>query len=428
MTALGQHEIVAFFLSLALLLGTARVLGELFSKYGQPAIVGELLAGILVGPTVFGYIYPEFSAWLLPATGKVPLVLGGFTLLSVALLLLLAGIEVDLPLVLGQGRTALLTSSMGFIVPWVTGFTAALLAPTLFGQSDDSGRKIMFALFFGTALTISAMPVIAKTLMDLNLYRSKIGMIVMASAMIDDLAGWLLFSVILAVWGAQASHGTSVGLIIVLTLGFAGLMLTVGRWMIDRALRWRQQYLGGTGGGLSIALTLACICAAATEAIGIHALFGAFLVGVAIGDSRHLGKQTREAIKMFVLSFFAPIYFASIGLRVNFAAHFDLLLVVTVFALGCVGKILGSGLGAYWGGADKHEALAVGFGMNARGMMQIVFGTLAFQHGLIEERMFVAFVIMAVATSMLGGPGILWSLGRSRPSTEPHAVGKEVAS
>ena len=428
MTALGQHEIVALFLSVAVLLGTARSLGELFSKYRQPVIIGEILAGILLGPTVLGSIAPEFSAWLLPSTGNAPVILQGFMMLSVALLLLLAGLDVDLSLVLRQGRAALLTSSMGFIFPWVVGFAAALLAPTLLGQPDSGGQTLVFALFFGTALTISALPVIAKTLMDLNLYKSKVGMVIMTSAMIDDLAGWILFSVILAVWGATGLHETNIGLIIVLTLGFTGLILTVGRRVIDRALQWRQQYLRGPGGGLSLVLVLACICAAATEAIGIHALFGAFLVGVAIGDSRHLGQQTREAIRMFVLCFFAPIYFASIGLRANFTANFDLVLIVTVFALGCIGKILGCGWGAYWGGLTRREALAVGFGMNARGMMAIVFGALAFQHGLIEEKMLVALILMAVATSMLGGPAMEWSLGRQRSRTEPQLAEKKVAS
>lgn len=426
MKALGSHEIVTFFLSIAFLLGVTRGLGELFLKYRQPVIVGEILGGILLGPTVLGYVAPEFSARLLPNTGNAPVVLEGFMVLSVAFLLLMAGLDVDLSLVWRQGRTILLASSMGFILPWVIGFSAAIVAPALLGQPDDGGHSIVFALFFGTALTISSLPVIAKALMDLNLFKSKAGMVIVTSAMIDDLAGWIVFSVVLAIGGTMSSSRPNIWLTVVMTVGFAMLMLTVGRWAIDRALKWRQRHLAGPGGGLGMVLVLTCICAAATEAIGVHAIFGAFLLGVAVGDSKHLGQQTRESIKIFVLCFFAPIYLASIGLRANFTAHFDLPLIMAVLLLGCAGKILGGACGAYWGGMTKREMFAVGFGMSATGIMQIVVGTVAFQHGLIGEKMLVAFVIMAVVTSMLSGPAIEWSLGRRRPATQPKAVGEEI--
>jgi Kef-type K+ transport system membrane component KefB len=129
-------------------------------------------------------------------------------------------------------------------------------------------------------------------------------------------------------------------------------------------------------------------------------------------------------VKQFVLNFFAPLYFVSIGLKVNFAAHFDVTLIMLVLALGCLSKVVGSGLGAYWGGFGKQEALAIGFGMNARGMMQIIFGTLAFQHGLIGESMLVAFVVMALVTSVLAGPMMERFMGQRRR----QVVGPELVS
>jgi len=265
--------------------------------------------------------------------------------------------------------------------------------------------SLVYALFLATAMSISALPVIAKTLMDLGIYRSDLGMVVIASAVCDDLAGWLTFALILGMFGAVTDHhGLPIGWTVAATLSFTAFILTLGRWLIHRSLPWIQAHTSWPGGVLGFALTLGLFGAAFTQWIGVHAVFGAFLVGVAIGDSSHLREQTRTIIHQFVSFIFAPLFFASIGLKLNFAAYFDVRLTFLVIVIACAGKIIGCGLGARWGGIARREAWAIGVAMNARGAMEIIVGLLGLQSGLIGKTMFVSLVTMAMATSLMSGP------------------------
>ena len=403
MSSLSHSEVTAMFLALGLLLASARLLGEVARRYNLPAVLGEIMAGILWGPTIFGTIAPVWSAFLFPRQGGGALALDGLMTLAITLFLLVAGLEVDLSSVWRQGKAALNVGIAGIVGPFAVGFGAAWFFPKMMGR-EAGADPLIFALFMATALSITALPVIAKTLMDLNLYRSDLGMLVVAAAVFNDLVGWIIFAVILGMIGTGATHTLSIGQTIWLTLGFAFGMLTVGRWMIHRALPWVQAHLSWPGGVLGFALSLALVSAAFTEWIGIHAIFGAFLAGVALGDSRHLRERTRATIEQFVSFIFAPLFFASIGLKVNFLAHFDLELVVAVLVIATIGKVLGCGIAGRMSGLARHEAWALGFGMNARGAMEIILGLLALKYGLIGERLFVALVVMALVTSLMSGP------------------------
>jgi Kef-type K+ transport system membrane component KefB len=419
MVTLHSNEIVALFLVAAVILAVARAFGEVALKAGQPIIIGEIVAGIVLGPAVFGYFFPDLSLWLLPRQGDASTILEGLTILAVSLLLLVAGMEVEFSELWRQSSRIALTSIMGFVLPFVVGLSAAyFLLPGI-----NHGRPLLFALFFGTAFTISALPVIARILLDLGLFRSRVGTVIMSSAMVDDLIGWVMLSVLLSLGATQIVSISNVAVAVGLTLGFAIVMLTLGRGLVDRLLPWVRSRLTWPGGVIGLVLVAALAGSAATEAIGIHAVFGAFLVGIAIGDSRHLDQSSRDIIKLFVLNFFAPLYFATIGLKVNFLEHFDLQLTILILILASTAKVVGSGLGAYWTGMSKREALAVGFGMNARGMMQIVFGTLAFQYGLIDENVLVAFVVLAIVTSLVSGPMLEYCIGKKRPAFKRKPTG-----
>lgn len=411
MGPLTHHEITLMFLSLGLLLGLARVLGELAHRLGQPMVVGEILAGVLLGPTVLGRIWPKTMEAIFPATGNLPVVLSGLATLSIALFLLVAGLEIELSTIWRQGRTALSVAIAGIVVPFALGLASAQAAPYALGCEPDADPWI-FALFFATALSISALPVIAKTLMDLGLYRTPLGMIVVSAAVFNDLCGWFIFAMILGMMEGGRSSGSQVGTTIVLTLALAVAMLTVGRWMIHRILPWLERCTSGPGGVLGFCFALALLGAALTEWIGIHAVFGSFLVGIAIGDSSHFRDQTRRTIHDFVGFLFAPLFFATIGLRIDFAAKFYPHIVLAVLLIACLGKILGCGLAARCTGTPPRRAWAIGFAMNARGAMEIILGLLALRSGIIRERMFVALVVMALVTSMMSGPAIKWLLGR----------------
>jgi Kef-type K+ transport system membrane component KefB/mannitol/fructose-specific phosphotransferase system IIA component (Ntr-type) len=403
---------MVMFLGLAILLGLARLLGEIARRFHQPAVLGEIVAGVLLGPSVLGAAWPVANVWLYPLDGPILHFRQGFETFAVAMFLLVAGMEVDLRTVIRQGKTAISVSLLGMIVPFAIGLYAAWLAPELLGLHAGAD-PFVFMLFIATALSISALPVIARTLLDLELFRTDLGMIIVASAIVQDLAGWIIFAIILGLMDATVSD-LPVAATVALTLGFAVAMLTVVRWLVHRALLLVQAYASWPGGVLGFSITFALLCGALTELFGLHAIFGTFFAGVVLGASRHLRERTRATIDQFVSSVLAPLFFGGIGLKVDFVSHFDLVLVIVVLVVACVGKIAGCVVGARLAGMEEREAWAVGFGMNARGAMEIILGLLALQYGVISERLFVALVVMALITSMLAGPLMQRALNRRR--------------
>jgi len=399
---LTVSEISIFLLVLSIMLFVARTLGELFRLFRQPNVIGEILAGIILGPTIFGALFPGLFNSLFISSPNIQISLNGFTTIAVVLLLLVSGLEVDLAVALKQGRAAIFTSVLGILAPFIIGFLVAYSFPLFFGVQDEK-MHLVFALFTGTALSITALPVVARTLMDLNIFKTDIGFLIIASAMVNDLIGWIIFSVILSMIGSNHNSfgfGATTGLIFL----FLFFTLFIGRKVIHKMLPFFQTRVSYPGGVLNFILIVGFIAAAFTEYIGIHAIFGAFIAGIAIGDSAHLKESTREIIQQFVTNIFAPLFFVSIGLRVNFIQHFDFAIVAIFLILAFAGKVIGCGLGAYLGGFKKNEALAIGFGMNSRGAMEIVLGVLALQYGLIQEKIFVALVIMALVTSISSAP------------------------
>lgn len=414
MSHLAPHELLTLFLALGVLLGAARLLGQIAQWLHQPAILGEMLAGIVLGPTVLGHCAPRAFEALFPATGPNAVALDAITNLAIVLFLLVAGMEVDLSTIWRQGLVAFKVGLGSVIVPFGLGLTAAWTAPQLLGRTSDAD-PVIFALFFGTAMSISALPVIIKTLFDLDMYRTDLGMIVVSAAVLNDVLGWTVFAVILGMLEGPHSDRFSPAVTIGLTLVFAGLVLTVGRWLNHKLLPYLQAYTPSPSGVLGYAMTLALLGAALTEWIGIHAIFGSFLVGIAIGDSSHLRERTRFIIDQFVSFIFAPVFFASIGLKVNFVDHFHWPLVLTVLLIACAGKLIGALLGAKWSRIPPREAWALGFAMNARGAMEIILGLLALQARLIDDRLFVALIVTAIATSAVSGPAMQRILGHRRP-------------
>jgi Kef-type K+ transport system membrane component KefB len=407
---LSHADVVHLLIQLSVMLVMGRIFAEVARKVNQPAVIGEIVAGILLGPTVLGMLQPGWFEALFPLASGAGIVLTGFVQVAVVMLLFIAGLEVDLHIVWQQGRQAVTTSAFGLLIPFSIGFTFPFFFSEFFGINDKDAR-LTFALFMGTAMAITALPVIVRILMDLNIFKSRMGLLVVASAMVDDLVGWLIFSVILGLIG---KGGGSMPLMntIILTIGYTAFMLTIGRGLLNRVLPWVNKKLAWPGGVLSISLALCFLAGAFTEYIGIHAIFGAFIMGVALGDSEHFSERAKEIVHQFINNIFAPLFFVSIGLRVNFITNFDLVLTLVILAIAFTGKIIGSGLGARLGGFSWKESLAAGFGMNARGAMEIILGLIALENGLINEKVFVSLVIMALITSMTSGPLMKWTLNR----------------
>jgi Kef-type K+ transport system membrane component KefB/mannitol/fructose-specific phosphotransferase system IIA component (Ntr-type) len=411
-----EHDALVFLLALAAMLGSARLLGELSRSLGLPLVVGELAAGILLGPTALGRVAPAAQKWLF-GHGTAESMIEAYTTVAVVLLLVVVGLEVDLGVLRRRGRSALSTALLGVALPALAGFGLGMLLPN--GDLVDPARRVTVALVLGVALSISALPVIAKTLLDLGLFKSHVGLLVMAAAMIDDIIGWLALSLLLG-----PVHGTRLDATGFLrTVGFAAVfvtvLLTAGRRLIDAALaHFERARTAAPGRVLSTVILLALVGAATTQAIGLHAVFGGFVVGLTVGGSERLKGRTRVAIEDFVLNIFAPVFFASIGLRIDFASAFDLRLTTLVLTLATLPKLAGCALGSRLGGLGWRQALAVGFGMNARGAMGIILADLARDAGLLTDRMFVALVLMAIATSLLSGPAMKALLYRSEGSED----------
>jgi Kef-type K+ transport system membrane component KefB/mannitol/fructose-specific phosphotransferase system IIA component (Ntr-type) len=403
MEMLNHIEIVALLLALGVLLASARFFGEIALYFRLPSVFGEILAGILLGPTVMGTLFPEISGLLFPRSGIGALLLDGIITLSIVLFLLVAGLEANISTMRRQGKTVATIGLSGILFPSTIGFVIAWYFPYQLGYQSGADHLI-FAMFIATALSISALPVIAKTLMDLDLYRSDIGMMIVAAAIFNDLIGWITFAVILSLLGSGINNSFSLVWTITLTSTFTLFMLTVFRRLFNRILPWIQVYTSWPGGQLGLIMSLALLGAAFTEWIGVHAIFGSFLVGIAMGDTPHFRERLRVIIDQFISFFFAPLFFASIGLKLNFAKSFDPILVVTILIIACLGKVLGCSLGARIGGLSNRESLSIGVGMNARGAMEIILGLLALRFQLISEKLFVALVFMAIVTSLVSGP------------------------
>jgi len=407
MNTFTKEEIVILFLSLSIMLGLARILGDLFSRFKLPAVIGQILAGILLGHTVLGRLAPDLSAWLFPSTSSVHTGLEAFILLGVVLLLLTAGLEVDLSSVFKQGKSVIFVSIFSIMTPFLLGATVAWFFPHIFGKGDN---RVVLSLFIGIAVSITALPIIAKILMDMKLFHSDLGMLILSAAIINDIFGWLLFSVLIQVVETGNIDAFSVAKTVGFTLVFSLSILTVFRYLINMSLGWIQAKTEWPGGVITFAIVIALLFSALAEAIGIHAIFGAFLAGIAIGDSPRLKEHTREIIDEFINNIFAPLFFVAIGLRIDFIGDFNFLLSLLFIVIVFTGKLGGSLAAGYFSKMKIRESFAIGSGMSASGAMGIILGLFALQFHLISGETYVSIVVTAVVTSMFSGPMIKFFL------------------
>lgn len=394
---------VTFFLEIAVMLSVSLLCGQLMSRLSLPAVFGELFGGIILGPTVWGQLSPDTFHWLFPESGAV--FQGRDALIQICMLFFLfaAGLEMNLGLAKKKATNIVWASLTGIVIPFLMGFGMVILFPDLWTGHFNT-EMLLFAMFMGTALSISALPVIARTLMDLDLMNTDLGTIITGAATINDLVGWSLFAFILSNFAPERIINIPPDMTFLLVFLLFTFMLTIGRALAQGALKWLKSYMSWPGSFLGITAVLILIAAACAEAIGIHAVFGAFLVGLAFSQNLEKRDEAHEMVYQFVMYFFAPLYFVSIGLRANFVASFDPVLVLVVLSIACIGKIFGVTLGLRASKMPWKQSAVVGFALNARGAMEMILATVAKDAGLIDDRLFVALVIMALVTSVLSGP------------------------
>lgn len=407
METLNHQEVINLLLQLASMLIFARIFSEIARKFKQPGVVGEILAGIILGPTILGTLFPGVQDYLFGSHPMSNIALDGFVQIAVVLLLFIAGLEVELQVVWNQGKNAVKIAIVSMVIPILAGFVVAYAFPDFLGVNIND--RVVASTFFGLAISITALAVVARILMDLNIFKTQTGLLIIAATMIIDIIGWVIFSVILSLSDA-GKEGLGVWLTIALTLVFTFGMLTFGKGLINKVLPWVNKKLAWPGGLISLSLALCFLAASFTEFIGIHAIFGAFIIGVALGDSEYLTEKAKEILHQFINNIFAPVFFVSIGLKVNFIAGFDLGIVGVVVIVGLITKYLGGYIGARMAKIPRNESMVIGFGLSARGSMDIILGLIALEYGLVSESLFIGLVILALISSISSGFLINWAI------------------
>ncbi len=409
MEHLDESQIFIFLIQLLVLLGLARGLGELFNRFGQPAITAEILIGVMLGPTLLGRLWPEGFAFLFPATASQWNMLDTVAWFGILFFLLKIGIEMDMSSAWRQRGDALIISLADVVIPMIIAFVPCLfLAQRYMGAS---GGPILFALFIATVSTISALPMTARVLQDLRLYRTDLGFLIMCALSMNDILGWIIFTLILGFMTQAGLSLSAVATVLFSTLVFTAVCLTAGRSVCNRGLLWMQhKRLPEPGSSLTFVCLLGFVCGAITLKIGIHALFGFFLAGMMVGECTALSEKTRNVIAQMVHAIFIPLFFATIGLKVDFAASFDWFLATFIFLIGLGGRFAGAWLGTRMTRQSPANRLLISIAHTPGGEMQIVVGMLAMNYGLITEPVFVAIVFSAVGSSVLLGPWMKYAL------------------
>lgn len=418
--AAPHPEILVLLVQIALLLFTARLFGEILRKLGQPSVIGEILAGIVLGPSLLSSIFPAFGAWFIPSSALEGYLLETISMLGAMFLMLITGFETDLSLIRRHARTAISVSLGGIIVSFIAGFLIGQRLPEVLIASPD--RRMVFALFLGTAMSISAIAVIAKVIIDLKLTRRDVGQTIIAAAMSDDTIGWILLSVVTGLATGKAVTVTSIATSLLSVLGLFVLSLTAGRWLIRKLLDFVSDRVRGTDVVLSVVILLMFLWGALTHAMHFEVVLGAFIVGIILGEMRRIPHDVIHQVESFGLSVFAPIFFAVAGLKVNLAelANPQLLgLAGIVIGTTVAAKLTGNYLGARLVGRRGHwSALSFGFGLNTRGAMDIIIATIGLSLSIFSREMFSIIVLMAIVTALTAPFALRWALRHVKPSRE----------
>lgn len=419
-TAASHHDVLVLLVQAAVLLATARLLGEVAQRLRQPSVVGELLAGIVLGPSLLSGLVPAAGQWLVPQTPVQGHLLEVLSLLGTLFLLFITGLETDLTLIRRHARTAIGVSLGGIVVTFSSGFALGQLLPD--DLLVDSSRRLVFALFLATAMSISAIPVIAKVLMDMNLLRRDVGQTILAAGMSDDTTGWILLSIVSGLASGSAVNAGTIAKAVGSVAVFMLVSFTVVRWLIRKTLPLAQNYLISRDKVLSLLVVGMFGWAAVTQGLGLEAPLGAFVLGILFGQTNSLSEELTERLHSVALGIFTPIFFAVSGLKVDLRQLLQprlALLAVTVIAVACVGKIVGTYLGARLIGRRDHwTALSYGAGLNARGAMEIIIATIGLSLGILSQSMFSIIVLMAMVTSLMAPTALRWVLQHVKTSPE----------
>jgi Kef-type K+ transport system membrane component KefB/nucleotide-binding universal stress UspA family protein len=410
--SLGHSEalLLVEIVSLVLL---ARLLGELMLRIGQPAVMGHLLAGILLGPSAFGLLWPGAEHQLFPPDPIQKAMIEGLAQFGILMLLLLAGMESDLALVRRVRRAAFAASASGIAIPFCFGFLLGMLLPA--ALLPEPGKRLLTALFLGTALSISSVKIVATAVRDMGFLRRNIGQVILASAIVDDTIGWIIISITLSL----ARHGSfewwSVGWSVLGILAFLALSFTFGRRVVFKLIQWTNDRALGEAPVIATIIVIMGTMALTTSAIGVHTVLGAFIAGVLIGESPILTAQIDEQLRGLTAGLFMPVFFGLSGMSTDMTVLREprlALLTLGLIAIASVGKALGAFVGGSLGGLRFWQSLALATGMNARGSTEVIVASIGLSMGVLSQNLFTMIVAMAFVTTVAMPPTLRWALGR----------------
>ncbi|HVN45040.1 MAG TPA: cation:proton antiporter [Steroidobacteraceae bacterium] len=406
-------SVAVFIAQLLVLLGAGRLLAELMQRIGQPPVIGQIIAGVLLGPSVLGVLAPPLWHALFPAVVQQQAMLDAVAQLGILLLLLITGMETNLS-VFGDARRAAVSVSLGgVIVPFLCGLLLGALLPD--SLLPHPQRRLITTLFLGTALSISSVKIMALVVRDLGFLRRTVGQVMLAASILDDTIGWIVISVIFG----MALHGAldlaDVARSVAGAALFLTLSLTFGRRLVFNLLRWSNDTLTSEMANITTIVLLTAALALLTNALGVHYVLGAFVAGLLLGQSPMLTRQLTAQLRGLIIGLFMPVFFTLVGLSIDVEALGQarfLWLTLALIALASAGKFLGAFAGGRCGGLTTRESFAVGCGMNARGSTEVIVASLGLQLGALTLQLFTAIIAMAVVTTLLMPPMLRFAFAR----------------
>jgi len=411
--ASSEHMVAIFLVEIMLMLFFGRLLGELMQRVGQPAVMGQLIAGVLIGPSVFGALLPSAYNVVFPDVAAQKRMIDAISQLGILMLLLLTGMETDLKLVNRMRRTAFFTSLSGIIFPFACGYAVGQFLPD--AMLPDPSQRLVTSLFLATALSISSVKIVAMVIMEVGFLRRNIGQIILASAILYDTVGWIIIAII----GGIASSGRvdikGVGFALLGTVLFLAVSFTFGRKVVAHIIRWTNDHLIIDVPVITAILVLMIAMALLTDYIGVHTVLGAFVVGILVGQSPILTKHIEGQLRGLIVALFAPIFFAVAGREIDLTilkSFYQIELALAFILIASFGKVIGCYIGGRLGKLGNREATALAIGMNARGSTEVIVATIGLSIGVLNRDLFTLIVVMAISTTLVTPPLLRWALAR----------------
>jgi Kef-type K+ transport system membrane component KefB/nucleotide-binding universal stress UspA family protein len=408
----GPSEAI-FFAQIGLLLVVGRLLGEAMQRIGQPAVMGQLVAGMVLGPSVLGALWPDLQHAIFPKSAEQKSMIDAVSQLGIVMLLLLTGMETDLKLVRRVGRAAITVSAAGVAVPFACGVALGEVLPD--SILPRPGDRFITSLFLGTALSISSVKIVAMVVREMNFMRRNLGQIIVASAILEDSIGWILVAIAFGLASSGTLDAWSVTKTVLGTAGFLAASLTIGRRIVFSLIRWTNDNFVSDFAVITSILVIMVAMALTSHMIGVHSVLGAFVAGVLVGESPILTRHIDEQLRGLIVALFMPVFFGLSGLSADLTIlkNIDLLLLTAALVLiASIGKFSGAFIGGRLGRLSHSESLALACGMNARGSTEVIVATVGLSMGVLNQNLFTMILAMAVITTMAMPPMLRWALGR----------------